>query len=148
LVGLHARAGRPSPGVAQLVGQPAQAIWRAAGGDGGKGWGNLKRRARYEFLKDANLNSGAPKHEVRLPCTGAATPTERVYIEEREVLAVAGDARGAPYATDVAKTAEAHDGPSWWRAQPPSRLRRRNRWRPFRCNTAGFSKRSSVHQPS
>jgi hypothetical protein len=43
-----------------------------------------KRRQRYEFLKDDNLNRGAPKHEVRLPCPGTATDTEKVYIEERE----------------------------------------------------------------
>lgn len=49
-----------------------------------------KRRQRYEFLKDENLNSGAPKHEVRLPCSGTATDTERVYIEEREVYLAFG----------------------------------------------------------
>jgi hypothetical protein len=43
-----------------------------------------KRRQRYDFLKPENLNSGAPKHEVRLPCPGTATDTEKVYVEERE----------------------------------------------------------------
>lgn len=63
-------------------------IWRLAQpkpqGDG-QGWDHANRRERYEFLKDENLNSGAPKHEVRLPCSGTATDTEKVYIEEREV---------------------------------------------------------------
>ena len=44
-----------------------------------------KRAQRYEFLKDSNLNSGSPKHEVRLPCPGGATDLEKVYVEEREV---------------------------------------------------------------
>jgi hypothetical protein len=63
-------------------------IWRLAqpkseGGDG-QGWDHANRRERYEFLKDDNLNSGAPKHEVRLPAPGSCTDTEKVYIEERE----------------------------------------------------------------
>lgn len=68
-------------------------IWRLAQdppkGDG-QGWDHANRRARYEFLKDSNLNSGAPKHEVRLPCPGTATDTEKVYIEEREVYLAFG----------------------------------------------------------
>src|SRR5262245_23990400 len=67
-------------------------IWRLAqpkseGGDG-KGWGVSNRQARYNFLKDDNLNSGAPKHEVTLPAPGSATDSEKVYIEEREVYLV------------------------------------------------------------
>ncbi len=63
-------------------------IWRLAqpkkdGGDG-KGWNVNNRRDRHAFLKDENLNNGAPKHEVRLPAPGVCTDTEKVYIEERE----------------------------------------------------------------
>jgi hypothetical protein len=47
------------------------------------GWDVNNRKERYDFL--GGLNSGAPKHEVRLPCSGSATDRERVYIEEREV---------------------------------------------------------------
>lgn len=54
-----------------------------------------KRRERYEFLKDENLNGGAPKHEVRLPCSGTATDTEKVYIEEREVYLAFGSTTDA-----------------------------------------------------
>jgi hypothetical protein len=50
-----------------------------------KGWDVGDRRSRYDFLSDANLNSGAPKHEVRLPCSGKATDAEKAYIEEREI---------------------------------------------------------------
>lgn len=67
-------------------------IWRAAqpkseGGDG-KGWGANQRQARYDFLSDDNLNSGAPKHEYRLPAPGSMTDTEKVYVEEREVYLI------------------------------------------------------------
>jgi hypothetical protein len=48
------------------------------------GWDVANRQERYDFLADSNLNSGAPKHEVRLPCSGTATDAEKVYIEERE----------------------------------------------------------------
>ena len=62
-------------------------IWRLAQkppkGDG-KGWQVANRRARHTFLKDENLNNGAPKHEVRLPAPAVCTNTEKVYIEERE----------------------------------------------------------------
>lgn len=47
------------------------------------GWDTSDRGKRYDYL--STLNSGAPKHEVRLPCPGSATNSERVYIEEREV---------------------------------------------------------------
>jgi hypothetical protein len=47
------------------------------------GWGINNRKERYDFL--GTMNSGAPAIEVSLPCTGAATDTESVYIEEREV---------------------------------------------------------------
>jgi hypothetical protein len=67
-------------------------IWRCAEGKEtpkyDAGWGINQRQARYDFLKDDNLNSGAPKHEVTLPCPGSATDTEKVYIEEREVYLV------------------------------------------------------------
>lgn len=64
-------------------------IWRSAqpkadGGDG-KGWDVANRRERHEFLKDENLNTGAPKHEVRLPTPGSATDAEKAYMEAREV---------------------------------------------------------------
>jgi len=54
------------------------------------GWDVANRKARYDFLADSNLNCGAPKHEVRLPCSGSATDTEKVYIEEREVYLAFG----------------------------------------------------------
>lgn len=62
-------------------------IWRLANGkvEGEEpGWDVANRRERYEFLKPENLNSGAPKHEVRLPAPGSCTDTEKVYLEERE----------------------------------------------------------------
>jgi len=67
-------------------------IWRLAqpksdGGDG-QGWDHANRRERYEFLKDDNLNKGAPKHEYRLPAPGTMTDTEKVYVEEREVYLI------------------------------------------------------------
>lgn len=52
------------------------------------GWDTSNRGNRYDFL--SNLNSGAPKHEVTLPCSGTATDTEKVYIEEREVYLAFG----------------------------------------------------------
>jgi hypothetical protein len=63
-------------------------IWRLAqpknkGGDG-NGWRSNNRRDRHTFLKDDNLNKGAPKHEVRLPAPAVCTNAEKVYIEERE----------------------------------------------------------------
>jgi hypothetical protein len=63
-------------------------IWRLAqpknkGGDG-NGWRHANRRDRHTFLKDENLNKGAPKHEVRLPAPAVCTNAEKVYIEERE----------------------------------------------------------------
>jgi hypothetical protein len=60
------------------------------------------RQERYEFLKDDNLNSGAPKHEVRLPCSGTATNTEKVYIEEREVYLAFGSTTDEQKARKVA----------------------------------------------
>jgi hypothetical protein len=68
-------------------------IWRLAEGkipEEKPGWDVANRRERYEFLKPENLNQGAPKHEVRLPCPGTATDTERVYVEEREVYLAFG----------------------------------------------------------
>jgi hypothetical protein len=66
-------------------------IWHLAqdapNGDG-NGWNYANRRARYEFLKDDNLNKGAPKHEYRLPAPGTMTDTEKVYVEEREVYLI------------------------------------------------------------
>jgi hypothetical protein len=50
------------------------------------GWDTNNRGKRYDFL--STQNSGSPKHEVRLPCPGTATDSERVYIEEREVYLV------------------------------------------------------------
>jgi hypothetical protein len=47
-----------------------------------------KRRQRYDFLKDDNLNRGAPKHEYRLPAPATMTDTEKVYVEEREVYLI------------------------------------------------------------
>lgn len=54
----------------QVSGQPA-------------GWDTSNRGKRYDYL--STLNTGAPKHEVRLPCSGSATNSEKSYIEEREV---------------------------------------------------------------
>src|SRR4051812_47177488 len=59
------------------------------------GWDVADRKARYDFLADANLNRGAPKHEVRLPCSGTATDTEKVYVEEREVYLAFGSTTDA-----------------------------------------------------
>lgn len=50
------------------------------------GWEKASRGERYDFL--STQNSGEPKHEVRLPCPGSATDTEKVYVEEREVYLV------------------------------------------------------------
>lgn len=47
------------------------------------GWDTASRGKRYDYL--STLNSGSPKHEVRLPCSGSATNAEKSYIEEREV---------------------------------------------------------------
>jgi hypothetical protein len=47
------------------------------------GWDTSSRGKRYDWLYA--LNSGSPKHEVRLPCSESAPDTERCYIEEREV---------------------------------------------------------------
>ena len=52
------------------------------------GWDVNSRQERWEFLADENLNSGAPKHEYRLPAPATCTEAERVYIEEREVYLV------------------------------------------------------------
>jgi hypothetical protein len=54
-----------------------------------------RRAQRYDFLKDENLNSGAPKHEYRLPAPATCTDPERVYIEEREVYLVFGSTTDA-----------------------------------------------------
>jgi hypothetical protein len=37
------------------------------------GWDIASREERYDFLADENLNAGAPKHEVRLPCPGTSS---------------------------------------------------------------------------
>jgi hypothetical protein len=47
------------------------------------GWDQTNRGKRYDYL--STLNSGSPKHEVRMPCSGSATDAEKSYIEEREV---------------------------------------------------------------
>jgi hypothetical protein len=52
------------------------------------GWDTSNRGKRYDYL--SGLNSGSPKHEVRLPASGSATNAEKVYIEEREVYLVFG----------------------------------------------------------
>lgn len=57
------------------------------------GWEVANRKARYDFL--GKMNSGAPKHEVRLPCSGKATDAEKVYIEEREVYLAFGSTTDA-----------------------------------------------------
>src|SRR4051812_32988384 len=59
------------------------------------GWDVADRQERWDFLADTNLNTGAPKHEVRLPCSGKATDTEKVYIEEREVYLAFGSTTDA-----------------------------------------------------
>lgn len=50
------------------------------------GWDKNNRGKRYDYL--STQNSGSPKHEYRLPCSGSATDTEKVYIEEREVYLI------------------------------------------------------------
>ena len=57
------------------------------------GWDHANRGLRYDYL--FGQNSGKPKHEVRLPCPGGATDTEKVYIEEREVYLVFGSTTDA-----------------------------------------------------
>lgn len=52
--------------------------------DQAAGWKVAKRQDRYEFLAPHNLNTGAPKHEVRLPAPASMTAPEKVHIEERE----------------------------------------------------------------
>jgi hypothetical protein len=74
-------------------------IWRSAqpkseGGDG-QGWNHAQRQERWDFLQDDNLNTGAPKHEVTLPCPGSATDLEMVYVEEREVYLAFGSTTDA-----------------------------------------------------
>jgi hypothetical protein len=59
------------------------------------GWDTADRRERYDFLADSNLNTGAPKHEVKLPAPGTCTDTEKVYIEEREVYLAFGSTTDA-----------------------------------------------------
>jgi hypothetical protein len=61
-------------------------IVEAAETDGG--WDKSDRGERYDQL--SKQNNGSPKHEVRLPCPGSATDSEKVYIEEREVYLVFG----------------------------------------------------------
>jgi hypothetical protein len=56
--------------------------------DSTPGWDTAHRGERYDYI--SGLNSGSPKHEVRLPCSGSATDTEKVYIEEREVYLAFG----------------------------------------------------------
>ena len=60
-------------------------IREAAEKEGKAGWSKAKRKERYAYLEPANLNRGAPKHEVRLPCPTSATDLEAAHIEEREV---------------------------------------------------------------
>jgi hypothetical protein len=61
-----------------------------------------KRAQRYDFLKDQNLNTGAPKHEYRLPAPATCTTTEKVYIEEREVYLIFGSTTDAQKARKTA----------------------------------------------
>ena len=62
-------------------------IWRCAEGkvDGVKpGWDVSNRSARYDQLKDDNLNSGSCRRICQLPTSGG-TATEKVKISEREM---------------------------------------------------------------
>jgi len=52
------------------------------------GWDTSNRGERYDYI--STLNSGEPKHEVRLPCSGTSTDAEKSYIEEREVYLAFG----------------------------------------------------------
>src|SRR5262245_6741803 len=56
-------------------------IWRCAEGKKPEsckpGWNINNRRKRYEFLKDANLNSGSPGGTLCQLPTGAGTPSEK-----------------------------------------------------------------------
>ena len=84
-------------------------IWRCAEGkkpcDGGAGWDVNNRYARYETLKDSSLNTAEAKHEYTLPA-GGCTPTEKVYIEEREGwLMIGGDGQSADDAQKQRKVA-------------------------------------------
>ena len=67
----------------------------AAQHEGKSGWAKAKRKERFAFLSPANLNRGAPKHEVRLPCPTSATDLEAVHIEEREVYLTFGSTTDA-----------------------------------------------------
>jgi hypothetical protein len=62
-----------------------------------------RREQRYDFLQDDNLNTGAPKHEVRLPAPGSCTDTEKVYLEEREVYLAFGSTTDAQKARKQAQ---------------------------------------------
>jgi hypothetical protein len=65
-----------------------------------EGWDINNRQERWDFL--GTLNGGAPKHEVRLPCSGTATDTEKVYTEEREGYLAFGSTTDAQKARKVA----------------------------------------------
>lgn len=80
---------RKSDARAWILGQREQ-IAAAAKADGKGGWDRNHRKARYDFLAPPNLNTGAPRHEVRLPAPGVMTDTEKVYTEEREVYLAFG----------------------------------------------------------
>ena len=74
-------------------------IWRCAEGKKPEsckpGWNINNRSARYETLKDDNLNTATAKHEYTLPASGC-TDTEKSYIEEREgYLMIGGDGASA-----------------------------------------------------
>jgi hypothetical protein len=64
------------------------------------GWEINHRKERYDFL--GTFNSGAPKHEVRLPCSGTATDAEKVYVEEREGYLAFGSTTEAQKARKIA----------------------------------------------
>jgi hypothetical protein len=85
------------------------------------GWAHADRGERYDFLY--RLNSGAPKHEVRLPCPATATDAEKVYIEEREVYLAFGS-------VDAAQKARKQANVDWLVAQRQKlyRLGERDGW--------------------
>jgi hypothetical protein len=93
LAGLRRRPGQPPRRLARVAARAHGVHRRLANGEvegETPGWDTADRGERYDYL--SGLNSGSPKHEVRLPCPGSATDTEKVYIEEREVYLAFGSA--------------------------------------------------------
>ena len=59
-------------------------LWRCLQDENDPNNARLHRQARYNFLKDENLNTGSPRDLCQLP-TGTNTDYEKALISEREV---------------------------------------------------------------